>query len=99
MIMPSVYDLKPGFQNLLRPAMKALARAGLTPNIVTVTAIVGSILAGAAVSRSAAKTTLLLLLPGWVFLCKVLNAIDGMMARELGLSTHLGAILNELGDA
>jgi phosphatidylglycerophosphate synthase len=28
-----------------------------------------------------------------------LNAIDGMMARELGMSTQLGAVLNELGDA
>jgi phosphatidylglycerophosphate synthase len=97
--MPSVYDLKPRFQNLLRPAMKALARAELTPNIVTVTAIVGSILAGAAVSQSTQKPTLLLLLPGWLFLRMALNAIDGMMARELGMSTHLGAILNELGDA
>src|SRR6185369_6721724 len=96
--MPSVYDLKPRFQNLLRPAMKALARVGLTPNIVTVTAIVGSILAGAAVSQSAANPTLLLLLPAWLFLRMALNAIDGMMARELGLSTHLGAVLNELGD-
>jgi CDP-diacylglycerol--glycerol-3-phosphate 3-phosphatidyltransferase len=98
MIMPSVYDLKPKFQNLLRPAMNALARAGLTPNIVTVTAIVGSILAGAAVSQSAQKPTLLLLLPVWLFLRMALNAIDGMMARELGKSTHLGSVLNELGD-
>jgi phosphatidylglycerophosphate synthase len=28
-----------------------------------------------------------------------LNAIDGMMARELHMSTQLGAVLNELGDA
>ena len=97
--MPSVYDLKPKFQNLLRPAMNALARAGLTPNVVTVTAIVGSILAGVAVSQSAAKPALLLLLPVWLFLRMALNAIDGMMARELGMSTQLGAVLNELGDA
>ena len=97
--MPSVYDLKPKFQNLLRPAMHALARAGLTPNLVTVTAIFGSILAGAVVSRSAQKPTLLLLLPLWLFLRMALNAIDGMMARELSMSSHLGAVLNELGDA
>ncbi len=97
--MPSVYDLKPKFQGLLRPAMNAMARAGLTPNIVTVTAIVGSILVGVAVSQSAAKPTLLLLLPVWLFVRMALNAIDGMMARELGMSTHLGAVLNELGDA
>src|SRR6266699_883109 len=97
--MPSVYDFKPKFQNLLRPTMNALARAGLTPNVVTVTAIIGSILVGAAVSQGGAKHTLLLLLPVWLFLRMALNAIDGMMARELDMSTQLGAVLNELGDA
>jgi CDP-diacylglycerol---glycerol-3-phosphate 3-phosphatidyltransferase len=97
--MPSVYDLKPKFQILLRPLMNALSRAGLTPNIVTITAIVGSILAGVAVSQAAASPALLLLLPVWLFLRMALNAIDGMMARELGMSTQLGAVLNELGDA
>jgi len=97
--MPSVYDLKPKFQRLLRPAMNALARAGLTPNVVTVAAILGSIVVGAVVSQSATKPALLLLLPAWLFIRMALNAIDGMMARELGMSTQLGAVLNELGDA
>jgi CDP-diacylglycerol---glycerol-3-phosphate 3-phosphatidyltransferase len=97
--MPSVYDLKPKFQTLLRPTMKGLAQAGLTPNAITIAAIVGSIAAGAAVSQSAARPALLLLLPVWLFLRMALNAIDGMMARELGMSTQLGAVLNELGDA
>ena len=97
--MPSVYDLKPRFQKLLRPAMNALARAGLTPNVVTVAAILGSIVVGAVVSQSATRPALLLLLPAWLFVRMALNAIDGMMARELGMSTHLGAVLNELGDA
>jgi phosphatidylglycerophosphate synthase len=96
--MPSLYDLKPKFQNLLRPAINALARARLTPNVVTVTAMVGSILVGAAVSLAAARPALLLLLPVWLLLRMALNAIDGMMARELGMSTQLGAVLNELGD-
>jgi phosphatidylglycerophosphate synthase len=97
--MPSVYDLKPRFQKLLRPAMNALARAGLTPNVVTVAAILGSIVVGAVLSQSATRPALLLLLPAWLFIRMALNAIDGMMARELGMSTHLGAVLNELGDA
>src|SRR5438309_10859086 len=97
--MPSVYDLKPKFQNLLRPVMQALARAGLTPNIVTLAAIIGSILVGIAVSQASARPLLLLLLPLWLFIRMALNAIDGMMARELGMSSRLGAVLNELGDA
>src|SRR6185295_10795790 len=97
--MASVYDLKPRFQNLLRPAMRILARAGLSPNKITLIAIIGSIAAGAAVSRAAAFPSLLLLLPAWLFLRMALNAIDGMMARELEMSTNVGAVLNELGDA
>src|SRR5262249_62374258 len=97
--MLSIYDLKPRFQARLRPLMKALARAGLTPNAVTLIAILGSVAVGAAVSQAAARSWLLLLLPGWLFARMALNAIDGMMARELELSTQLGAVLNELGDA
>ena len=79
--------------------MNTLARAGLTPNIVTSAAIAGSIMVGVGVAQSARKPALLLLLPVWLFLRMALNAIDGMMARELGMSTRLGAVLNELGDA
>jgi CDP-diacylglycerol---glycerol-3-phosphate 3-phosphatidyltransferase len=97
--MPSVYDLKPRFQNLLRPLMRGLARIGLTPNAVTLTALVGSVAVGAAVSQAGKHAWLLLLLPVWLFTRMALNAIDGMMARELGMASNLGAVLNELGDA
>ena len=40
----------------------------------------------------------LLLLPLVLFLRMALNAIDGMMAREFGQKSRLGAVLNELGD-
>ncbi|PYT08122.1 MAG: hypothetical protein DMF60_05600 [Acidobacteria bacterium] len=97
--MPSVYDLKPRFQALLRPLMRSIAAMGFTPNIVTLTAVAGSVAAGAAVSFAGSRPALLLLLPLWLFLRMALNAIDGMMARELNMSTQLGAVLNELGDA
>ncbi|MEK6286533.1 MAG: CDP-alcohol phosphatidyltransferase family protein [Acidobacteriota bacterium] len=97
--MASVYDLKPKFQALLRPLMRRLPAFGLTPNAVTVIAIVGSIAVGIAVSFGHSRPALLLLLPAWLFVRMALNAIDGMMARELGMSTQLGAVLNELGDA
>ncbi|ODU10957.1 MAG: hypothetical protein ABS91_02875, partial [Thiobacillus sp. SCN 64-35] len=40
----------------------------------------------------------LLLLPLVLFLRMGLNAVDGMLAREFGQQSKLGAILNELGD-
>jgi CDP-diacylglycerol--glycerol-3-phosphate 3-phosphatidyltransferase len=97
--MPSVYDLKPKFQSLLRPLMRGIAGIGLTPNAVTLVAIIGSIAVGVAVTFANSRPALLLLLPGWLFTRMALNAIDGMMARELAMSTQLGAVLNELGDA
>lgn len=79
--------------------MKGLANWGFTPNAITIIAIAGSVITGAAVSFAGERPALLLLLPVWLFARMALNAIDGMMARELGMSTSLGAVLNELGDA
>ena len=39
-----------------------------------------------------------LLLPLFMLLRMALNAIDGMLAREFGQQSRLGAILNETGD-
>jgi phosphatidylglycerophosphate synthase len=41
---------------------------------------------------------LLLILPAFFFLRMAMNAIDGMLAREFGLKSDLGAYLNELTD-
>jgi len=95
--MPSVYDLKPKFQSLLRPIVGAMARVGVTANQVTVGAMLLSFAAGAAIYFSR-DMHILLLLPLVLFVRMALNAIDGMMAREHNQKTPLGAILNELGD-
>ena len=97
--MPSVYDLKPRFQRLLRPLIGQMARLGVTPNLVTLTALAGSCAVGIVVAALAGERLWLLLLPAWLFVRMALNAIDGMMARELAMSSDLGAVLNELGDA
>lgn len=96
----SLYTLKPRFQALLRPAAGALQRRGVTANQVTVTAAAGSVVLGALLSAAAwtGQTHFFLLLPAWFFLRMALNAIDGMLAREFGQSSTLGAYLNELSD-
>lgn len=96
--MASVYDLKPKFQNLLRPLCGALARAGITANQVTVFAALLSLAEGAAIFCTQGARWALLLLPVVLFVRMALNAIDGMLAREFGQKSKLGAILNELGD-
>ncbi len=96
--MPSVYDLKPAFQGLLRPVVKRLAAAGVTANQVTVAAMLLSVAVGGVIALQPGNVGWLLLLPAALFLRMALNAIDGMLAREHDQKTRLGALLNELGD-
>jgi len=78
--------------------VRALARAGVTANQVTVGAAVLSAAAGLAIAATPARREVLFLLPIVLFLRMALNAVDGMLAREHNQKTKLGAILNELGD-
>jgi CDP-diacylglycerol--glycerol-3-phosphate 3-phosphatidyltransferase len=96
--MVSIYALKPAFQDLLRPLTRGLAGAGVTANAVTVLAAVLSLLVGTAIAMSRGARGALLLLPAALLARMALNAIDGMLAREHGQKSRLGALLNEIGD-
>ena len=96
--MASIYDLKPAFQNLLRPQVRVLAAAGVTPNQVTIIALLLSLLAGALIVLFPRSQWPLLLVPLVLLKRMALNAIDGMLAREHGMRSALGGFLNELGD-
>jgi CDP-diacylglycerol---glycerol-3-phosphate 3-phosphatidyltransferase len=96
--MASIYDLKPAFQARLRPLTRALAGAGVTANQVTLAAVVLSGAVGAAIAVFPQERWPLLLIPAVLLVRMALNAIDGMLAREHGLKSRLGAVLNELGD-
>lgn len=96
--MASIYDLKPKFQNLLRPIVGGLARGGVTANQVTILACLLSILTGVLLYCWPSARWALLLVPVVLFLRMALNAIDGMLAREHGQRSRLGAVLNELTD-
>lgn len=93
----SVYQLKSQFQSLLRPLVRGLAAAGVTANQVTIAAAVGSVALGALLAYTA-DATWFALVPIWFFLRMALNAVDGMLAREHGQKSMLGAYLNEIGD-
>lgn len=96
--MASIYDIKPAFQNLLRPVTRALAAAGVTANQVTVAAALLSAGVGACIWFYPTARWPLLLLPAFLFVRMALNAIDGMLAREHNQKSRLGAVLNEIGD-
>ena len=90
--MPSVYALKPAFQNWLLPAVKWLAERGVTPNQVTIAGGVASVLVGCDLI---AGSRTWLLLPLFLPVRMALNAMDGMLAKERRMRTRTGAILNE----
>lgn len=96
--MASLYDLKPRFQALLRPTARALLAAGVTPNAVTLAALVLSVAMGAVLATWPASRWAMAAVPVVLLLRMALNALDGMMAREGGKESKLGLALNEVGD-
>ena len=104
--MISIYQCKSAFQNLLRPLVQQLATWQISPNQVTISAILLSGLTGLALVQSTQLTNHFLLttpqvlcsLPIALLVRMALNAIDGMLAREHGQKSALGCILNEMGD-
>ena len=94
----STYALKPKFQALLRPVAASFFRAGVTANQVTVAACAVSVALGAWLALAAHHGVLFLLVPVWFVARMALNAIDGVLAREFGQASRLGAYLNELAD-
>jgi len=96
--MASLYELKPRFQTLLRPLAQRLLAAGITPNAVTLAALVLSLAMGAALALWSASVWPLAAVPIALLLRMALNALDGMMAREGGLASKFGLVLNETGD-
>lgn len=94
----SIYAFKPRFQALLRPVVRAMHGVGVTANQVTVAACVVSVALGAAIALHPENIRLFLLVPAWLFLRMALNAVDGMLAREFGQASKLGAYLNEITD-
>lgn len=94
----SLYQLKPAFQTLLRPLVRRLFAAGVTANQVTLGAAAISVALGLGLWAWAQPGPLFLLIPLWMLLRMALNAVDGMLAREFGQKSALGAYLNELTD-
>ena len=96
--MATIYNLKPAFQNLLRPIVRTLAHAGATPNQITYAALFLSFIAGGAVALTNGAAWTLLSIPVVMFVRMALNAIDGMLAKEPDMKSDAGAMLNEMSD-
>ncbi len=94
----SIYQLKPRFQQLLRPLLAGLVRLRVTPNQITLMATGLSLAYGAALALRPGDWRLWAGVPFFMLLRMALNAIDGMLANFSNQKTRVGALLNELGD-
>ena len=96
--MISVYKLKPKFQKLLQPLLLLLKRMGVSPNHITVFTIIFSIIIGYILFLGIQDRFWFLIVSVGLLLRMMLNALDGMMAKQFNLQSKLGEILNEIGD-
>lgn len=96
--MISTYKLKPKLQAYLRPIARNLVHRGFTANQITLIAMAVSVVLGIFLTIFASVSTLFWLLPLWWLVRMLLNAIDGLMARELMQESAQGGYLNEVGD-
>ena len=94
----TIYDLKPKFQALLRPIVRLLANKGVTPNQVTMFAMLLSIWMGAMIALTHGVKGIFLFVPIFMFVRMALNAIDGLLAKEHNMKTKQGAMFNEMSD-
>ena len=94
----SIYQMKPGFQALLRPTVMLLHALGVTANLVTLLACAISVALGFWLFFAVHSVAAFAWIAVWMLLRMGFNAVDGMLARKHGQQTHLGAFLNELTD-
>jgi CDP-diacylglycerol--glycerol-3-phosphate 3-phosphatidyltransferase len=95
--MISTYNIKPKFQQLLKPLLAGLYKMGISANAITWSAILLSLGTGIILWIYPYGKTLLVL-PLALLIRMALNALDGMMARTYNMQSKSGEVLNELGD-
>jgi CDP-diacylglycerol--glycerol-3-phosphate 3-phosphatidyltransferase len=96
--MISTYKIKPLFQKMLLPLLKLLKKMGVTPNALTLLAVIMSFAIGWLFWYSSDNSAYLLFVALGLLFRMMLNALDGMMARIYNLQSKVGEILNEVGD-
>lgn len=78
---------------LLRPLIGALIRAEITPNMLTLTGLASSVLAGVCAGLGWRLAAVLCLL-----ISGILDSLDGELARQGSLQTRLGPFIDSIVD-
>lgn len=96
--MFSTHNLKPQFQEFVRPYAQKCVQKGLTANHITLATAGASVGLGLVLTVFAKVSVLFYLLPVFLLIRMILNAIDGIMAREFMQESAQGGYFNEVGD-
>src|SRR5262245_11100503 len=89
-------DTKPLLERVFRPAAHGLSRLGVRPNALTLTSLASSASARALVLAFPTEALALFTMLAAMLASLAFNHIDGIIARERGMKTPLGGLLNEL---
>ena len=89
----ALYDVKPRFRQLLLPLADRLA--WMSPDAVTLSGLLASVLALGCIALGEAARGWLLLVPVWLFVRIACNALDGLIAQRTGKARPFGEVLNE----
>ena len=94
-----IYSFKPRFQSYLNPIKDFLISNRIHPTALNVLGLFTSIFAGVLFLLSSFSFDLVLIIPILAFIRTALNALDGMVARELNIrNQEFGEVLNEFLD-
>jgi|SRR3989344_5693088 len=94
-----IYTIKPRFQKFLNPVKNLCVKWNIHPTLINIIALIVSITGGLALYYSDKFSLLLLYIPLMAFVRTALNALDGLIARELKVKNQkFGEVLNELSD-
>jgi CDP-diacylglycerol--glycerol-3-phosphate 3-phosphatidyltransferase len=96
--MAGIYLLKPAFQRSLGGIERWLVERRVHPDWLTGLALVLSLGGGVCLYVAPEQRWLLALVPVVAVVRTALNALDGLVARTLGLARPWGEVLNELSD-
>ncbi len=93
-----IYSIKPYFQKVLNPISNYFIKIKLHPTIINLLALVISIAMGFVFFIAKYNTLFFILIPIFAFFRIALNALDGMVARGLNVSSKKGEVYNEFLD-
>lgn len=93
-----IYSIKPYFQKLLNPISNYFIKIKLHPTIINFFALMISIIMGIILFIAKHNVLFYILIPFFAFIRIAFNALDGMVARGLNVSSKKGEVYNEFFD-